>query len=332
MSWLNQKILIAGGSGFIGFNLINHLLRSSHTVRATFYKNPKRSQLKTVEWMPADFTLMSDCRKAVAGVDIVFMCAAETSGAAVIAETPLKHVTPNIVMNAQILEAAHQAGVKKFIFISSSAAYPPTNDHPVKEEEMFHADPSEIYYSVGWMKRYSEILCKIYSEKIKNPMATVVVRPSNIYGPYDKFDFSTSHVTAALVRKVIERHDPIEVWGTGEDVRDLVYIDDFIEGLILSAKRPEPHFVVNIASGKGYSVKHILNALLKMDGYSQAEVRFDTSKPSTVPIRLVSNDFANKTLEFNPKISLEEGLRRTIEWYRKTYVLNGCEGSGKGSA
>jgi GDP-L-fucose synthase len=260
---------------------------------------------------------MQDCERAVEGVDFVFMCAAKTSGAAVMTQAPLSHVTPNVVMNAQLLEAAYRAKVKKFIFLSSSAAYPPSGDRPVREEEMFGADPYEVYYSVGWMKRYAEILCKIYAEKIKSPMPVLVVRPSNIYGPYDKFDPSTSHVTTALIRRVVERQNPIEVWGTGQDVRDLLYIDDFLDGLFAALEHSGEYLAVNIASGLGYSVREILQTILEVDGFSDADVRFDSSKPSTIAIRLVDISRAQSMFGFRPKVDLPEGLRRTVEWYRR---------------
>ena len=270
-----------------------------------------------MEYVQADLRLPDDCRRAVDGMQVVFMCAAATSGAAVMTATPLAHVTPNVVMNAHMLEAAHAAGAGRFVFISSSAAYPPTGDRPVREDEMFSGEPSEVYYSVAWMKRYAEILCRIYAEKIGKPMPTLVVRPSNVYGPNDKFDFATSHVTAALIRRVIERHQPLEVWGTGEDVRDLIYVDDFVDGVLLALERTEPSFVVNLAAGRGHSVKEILTTILEVDGYHDADVRFDPTKPRTVAARPIDTTLARERLGFTPRIDLREGLRRTVEWYRR---------------
>jgi GDP-L-fucose synthase len=268
--------------------------------------------------MRADLTVPDDCRRAVDGMDFVFMCAASTSGAAVITATPLTHVTPNVVMNAQVLDAAYTAGVKKLLFISSSAAYPPTDDRPVAEDEMFEGDPYDVYFGAGWMKRYAEVLCRTYATKISRPMPTVVVRPSNAYGPHDKFDFGTSHVTAALIRRVVERHRPLEVWGTGDDVRDLIYIDDLIDGMLCAFERDEPHLVVNLASGTGVSVREILRTLLELDDYGDAEVRFDPSKPRTIPVRLIDTGYAKRALGFEARVELREGLRRTVRWYRET--------------
>ncbi|MHB8163390.1 MAG: NAD-dependent epimerase/dehydratase family protein [Methanoregula sp.] len=311
------RILVAGGTGFIGVNLIRRLLSKGCKIRATLHKRPEVIHDKRIEYVQADLTRAEDCERVVQGMDYVFMCSANTSGAAVMALNPLAHVTPNVVMNAQMMEAAYRAGVKKFVFISSSAAYPPTGDRPVCEDEMFGADPYEVYYSVGWMKRYGEILCKVYAQKIKKPMAMLVIRPSNIYGPYDKFDINTSHVTTALIRKVVERQKPIEVWGSGNDVRDLIYIEDFLDGLLLAFEKSGEYLAINLASGQGYSVKEILQTIREVDGYTEAEVRFDPSKPSTIAIRLVNIQIARDILGFQPKTSLKEGLKQTVEWYRE---------------
>ena len=314
------KVLVAGGTGFIGANLLARLLSRGCRVRATLHKRPAVIKNDAIEYMQADLTVMDDCRRVVEGVDYVFMCAANTSGAAVMAATPLVHVTPNVVMNAQMLEAAYFAKVKRFGFISSSAAYPPSGARPVREDEMFDGEPYEAYYSVGWMKRYSEILCRIYAQKIKNPMPTVVIRPSNVFGPYDDYDFRTSHMMAALIRRVVERHQPLEVWGTGDDVKDHIFIDDFIEGMLLAFEHPSDYLAVNIASGQGYSVKQILHMILEVDGYPDAEVRFDPAKPTMIPIRLIDTSLAKERLKFETRTPLREGIRRTVDWYRRHAV------------
>lgn len=313
-----STVLVAGGTGFIGSNLALRLANGGCHVRSTRHTRPIIAEHPRIKYIDADLTRMEDCRRVVDGVDYVFMCAASTAGAAVMTKTPLVHVTPNVVMNTQLMQAAYDARVKKYLFISSSAAYPPTGERPVREDEMFEGDPSDVYYAVGWMKRYAEILCKLYSQRLKPPMPTVVIRPSNAYGPLDDFEFGTSHMTAALIRRVVERHNPLEVWGTGDDVRDLIFIDDLIDGMLLAFDKAEGYLAVNIASGKGYSVKEILQTTLDVDGYATADVRFDVSKPTTIAIRLVDIGLAQGKLGFLPRVSLREGLLRTVEWYRES--------------
>ena len=314
----DTRVLVAGGAGFIGVNLINRLLSEGARVRATIHRKEPVILDERIEYVRCDLTKMEDCQKAVSGMDYVFHCAANTSGAAVMASTPLVHVTPNILMNSQMLEAAYFAKVKKFVWLSSNAAYPPSGDRPVKEEEMFDGDPYETYFGVAWMKRYTEILCRLYSEKLKDPMPTVVLRPSNIYGPYDDYKFETSHVMAALIRRVVERHDPFEVWGTGDDIRDWIYIDDFIDAMILATEKIKTYNPINIGLGKGYSIKEALRIMLEVEGYTDAEIKFDSSKPSMIPIRLIDTTKAETLLGFKAKTGLEEGIKKTIDWYRET--------------
>lgn len=317
----NTNVLVAGGIGFIGTNLTNRLLSLGANVRATIHERKPVITDNRVEYMNCNLLNMDDCNKVVKNMDYVFMCAANTSGAAVMASTPLVHVTPNIIMNSQILEASYINEIKKFIFISSSAAYPPSGNVPIKEEEMFDGDPYSTYFGVGWMKRYAEILCRLYSE-LKKPMKTLVIRPSNIYGPYDKFDPSVSHVMAATIRKVVEKHNPIQIWGTGNDIRDFIYIDDFIDGLLLATEKINKFDAINIASGSGHNIKDILQIALDVGKYGNAEISYDYTKPSMIPIMLVDTDKAERLLGFKAKIDIREGIRRTIEWYIHTQEVD----------
>ncbi len=321
MMFAGKSALVAGATGFIGSWIARRLLSQGARVRGTCFSREPNYRHANLEWLQANLEEYADCARATEGVDYVFMCSANTAGAAVMATTPLVHVTPNISMNARILEAAHRAGAQKFLFISSGAAYPDVDEnHRLREDDMFKGDPPPIYYPVGWMKRYSEILCRTYAEKISNrPMATVVIRPSNVYGPGDKFDFAKSHVTAAQIRRVVERHRPIQVWGDGSDVRDLIYIDDFLDGLFLAFAKPDPFLTVNIASGREYSVKEIVDTAIHVDGYVDAEVQFDSSKPRTIGKRVFDTGFASRYLGFEAKTSLEEGFAKTIAWYRSAF-------------
>jgi GDP-L-fucose synthase len=154
-------------------------------------------------------------------------------------------------------------------------------------------------------------------------MATVVVRPSNVYGPGDKFDWDRSHVTAALVRRVVERHDPLEIWGTGEDQRDLIYVDDFITGVFQAFAAAGDHLTVNIGSGRLYSVREILFTAMAVDNFSAGEVRFDPARPRTIGRLEMDISLARRLFNFQPMTELAEGLRRTIDWYRSEMLPEG---------
>ena len=312
----NKKVLVAGGMGFVGQNLIHRLLRLGATVKATYHKKPPAQELEHqhVKFVNADLTSPIDCAKAVENVDYVFMCAANTSGAHVIEHTPLAHLTPNMVMNLYMLEKSYEAGVKKFLFISSNTVYP-VSEVPVAEsdvtDEFFHK-----YHIVAWMKRFSEIVCEMYSTKINNPMETVVVRPANIYGPRDDFEWETSHVIPALIRKVVERHQPIEVWGDGQDLKEVIYIDDFVDGMLLAMERLNSFEPINIARGEPSTVSQVINHLVEIDGFADAKVVYDVTKPSMIKKRLINPDKAINEIGFRADTPLIEGLRQTIDWYK----------------
>src|SRR5690349_13087443 len=180
MDFAGKKVLVAGGAGVIGTNPALALAPRGARLRLSVHRRPPQARFPEAEIVTADLRRPEDCARAVEGVDYAFLCAAHTSGAAVIKTTPLVHITPNVLINTLMLEAAHRAGVARFCFISSGAAYPPTADRPVAEAEMFDGDPADVYFAAGWMKRYAEVLCRTYAEKIASPMPAVVVRPSNV--------------------------------------------------------------------------------------------------------------------------------------------------------
>ncbi len=311
-----KKVLVTGGAGFVGVNLIKRLVEAGAIIRATLHQKDAVLKDDRIEYIKCDLTMSEDCKRACADMEYVFLCAAVTSGAAVMEKTPLVHLTPNLVMNVQMLEAAYGAGVKKVLFISSNTVYP-VSDDPVEENDVTN-EFFEKYFVVGWMKRFSEIICEMYSTKIKKPMDTVVVRPANIYGPHDDFDWESSHVLPALIRRVVERHDPIRVWGDGRDIKDFIYIDDFVDGLLISMDKISGFDVVNIASGQQFRLRDVLDLIVRLDGFGHAKIEYDTSKPTMLPKRLIDPSKAEKLLDFKTKTPIEEGLKNTIQWYRST--------------
>ena len=312
----NANVVVTGGTGFVGVNLIKRLLDIGANVTATLHSRNRVITDERIRYVRGDLRRQEDCAAAVQGADYVFMCAANTSGAAVMDKTPLAHLTPNILMNVSMLDAAYRAGVKKFLFISSNTVYPLT-DYPVKEDDVTN-DFYEKYFIVAWMKRFTEIVCEMYATKIVKPMKVCVVRPANIYGEFDDFEWETSHVIPALIRKVVERHDPIEVWGDGNDLKEFIYVQDFIDGMLLAMEKIECFDPVNIATGQPCTVNDVLSEILKIDNYANAKIVFNTSKPTMIPKRLIDITKAKSQLGFQAKVGLSDGLRKTIAWYRST--------------
>jgi len=311
-----MKILVTGVSGLIGSNLVEALQKEGHSVRAT-YRTKLKNKYSGVELIKGDLLDFNFCREITKDVDVIFHCAANTSGAHVMSSTPLVHVTPNVVMNSQLMEASYEAKVKKFIFMSSSVVYPYTAEKPNHEDEFTFGDIYEKYFAVGWMKRYTEKLCEMYSKVLSPSMQCIVLRPANIYGPNDKFD-NRSHVLPATIMKVVNKQSPIEVWGDGKDIRDFIHIDDFVRACIMVMNKVDNYDIFNIGSGIGKSVNDILFNCMELEGYD-TDITYNSDKPSMIPIRLLDISKAKDKLGFETKISLKEGLRKTIEWYKKKY-------------
>jgi GDP-L-fucose synthase len=311
-----KNVLVTGGAGFTGANLVKRLLAEGAKVRATLHLKGPVIVDDRVEYVHCDLQRAEDCRRACQGMDYAFLCAAVTAGAGMMDTKPLFLLTPNVLMNVLMLEAAYEAGLKKVLFISSNTVYPVT-DFPVAEGDAT-GEYFDKYFVPAWMKRFSEAVCEMYSTKIKKPMETVVVRPANLYGPLDDFEWETSHVLPALIRRVVERHNPIRVWGNGMDIKDFLYIDDYVDGLLLAMEKLSGFDTVNLASGKEHRLRDMLDLMIKLDGFEGAKVEYDASKPTMIPVRLIDPAKAKATLGFEASTPIEEGLRRTIAWYRST--------------
>ena len=314
----NKRVLVAGASGFVGTHLTRNLVEAGAKVRGTIYRKPIQREEPEAEFMKADLTRPEDCAAVCKNIDYVFMAAANSSGAAVIDKTPLVHLTPNIVMNAYMLEGAYAAGVKKFCFISSNTVYPLT-DFAVKEDDVNY-EFFDKYFVVGWMKRFTELMCQMYSEKIKSPMQTLVVRPGNLYGPYDKYTWKESKVIAALIRRAVERHDPFTVWGDGLDIKDFLYIKDFVAGLTLAFEKIDGFDSINIASGTPVSIREVLAEILEASNYESAVLKYDSSQPTMIPKRSINTEKMNSLTGWMPQKTLKEGIKETVAWYKKSYA------------
>jgi len=315
MDWENRKVLVAGGTGLIGANIVRRLLPLGATVRATKNIRPPAVIDKRIEYMDADLTNPEACKRIVYGMEYVFMVAARLFGVGKATQTRLLTVNPNILMHIHMVEAAYHAGVKKFLSVGSSTAYARSNK-PVVEEEMYIGEPWEGYFTQGWVKRINEKISQIFAEKLERKLPAVVLRLANIYGEFDNFDLETSHMLPALVRKVVERQNPIEVWGTGNDVRDLLYVDDVVDAMLLAMEKVDTYNPINIAFGKTYTVKEVLYTIMDIEGY-HPKIVFAPEKPTAIPERYLDISKAEKVLGWKPKTSLREGLKKTIEWYKR---------------
>ena len=312
-----KHILVAGGSGFVGTHLTAALIKCGAKVRSTYHSKQPKDRLESVEYVSADLLNASDCSKVTKDIDYVFMAAANSSGAAVMERTPLVHLTPNLIMNTQMLAASYENNIKRFCFISSNTVYPLT-DFAVKESDA-NFEFFEKYFIVGWMKRFSEIMCEMYSNNIKTPMQTVTVRPGNLYGPLDKYINSESKVIAALIRRAIEGENPYSVWGDGLDVKDFLFISDFIEGMLLAFENAQDFEPINIASGKPVTIREVIKVILDATDQNSLTVAYDSTKPTMIPKRVIDVSKIKELTGWYAKTDLMDGISQTVSWYHEFF-------------
>lgn len=312
MFYKDKTILVAGGTGFVGTHIVQQLIKQGARVRVPIHKRPLAVQDKRVETFDADLTREEDCLAAVEGVDYVFQLAGAVGSAAVTPAHAMADIATNLVLTSRMLHAAWAGNVKRVLMLSSSTVYPPA-EYPVREEDAWSGPTYLPYFGYGWMKRYLERLGEYVASHSNVKIA--LARPTAVYGQWDNFDPASSHVVPALVRKAVERQDPYEVWGTGQEVRDFLDVRDLARASLLMLERYAVCDPVNIGYGRAVTIKEIVQIVLKAAGYSNARVQFNSSKPTTAPIRMVDTSKAKKLLDFEPEVSLEEGLTDTVKWY-----------------
>jgi GDP-L-fucose synthase len=219
-------------------------------------------------------------------------------------------------MNVNLMEQSWKNKVRKFIFISSNTTYPDMGDVPCREDTNIQTpDIVPVYKAVGWMKRYCETLCDFFSNQIHNPMQCVIIRPSNAYGPNDKYDYEKCHVTPANIRKVADGLNPIPVWGDGTEVRDVIHVDDMVSGFITVAEKVDKYDIYNVSYGEGYTVMEVLNTIKDIEGNTNP-VNFVNNKAPMIPVRLLDNTKL-KNLGWLPKYNLRTGLADALRWYKE---------------
>jgi len=312
MTLNGKNILVTGAAGLIGSNLTKRLASDYDCrVHATYNKTPLSYEASNINTVYANLCNEEDCNNVTQNIDIVFHCAADSSGAASHEKNPLSMFKHNTIMNVNLLDAAYNNKVKKFIWFASTTGYP-NGHYSMVENDMFVGDPYDKYFAVGWMKRYTEKLCEMYSTKVKNPMTCIVLRPTNIYGPGDKIDPQRSHVLAALIRKIVEKQNPIEIWGDGTEIRDVLYISDMVNATIMATEQIDEFEQFNIGYGSSYNILELLEKIKRIAKYD-APYKFIPG-PRMIPTRRVSIDKAWKVLEWAPIIPINQGIENTYNW------------------
>ncbi|MBI5122588.1 NAD-dependent epimerase/dehydratase family protein [Candidatus Roizmanbacteria bacterium] len=311
-----KKILVCGASGFIGRNIVERLSkRDDLEVYGTYFES--KPNIKGISLIRVDLTNKSEVNKIIKGKDIVIQAAAVTSGSRDIVTKPYLHVTDNAIMNSLIFKSCFSHKVQHVVFFSCTVMYP-NKKSPVKEED-FNYEITDKYFGVGWTKVYLEKMCEFYS-KLGYTKYTAI-RHSNMYGPFDKYDLDKSHFFGATITKVLRTRDnKIVVWGDGSEERDLLYVSDLVNFIeIVLKKQKEPFELINVGRGEAFSVKDVINKIIAVSG-KKIQLEFDTSKPTIKFNLAVNTDRVRKKYNWKPKTSLEEGIKKTIDWYKENVL------------
>jgi len=319
--WKNKKVLVTGGAGFIGSHVVEKLILRG--AKVFVLDNLQNGNLKNLKHLGKKYTFIKgDCtdaktaEKACEDMDVVMNLAARVGGIEYNRTHQATMLKDNMLIGTVMLEAARKMNVERFLVVSSACVYPRNCSVPTPESEGFMDEPEPTNGGYGWAKRMNELQGKYYNEEFGIKVG--IVRPYNCYGPRDHFDNETSHVIPALIKRVLAGENPIKVWGTGKQTRAFLYVEDLAEGMILAIEKSSVPDPINLGTNQEISINNLIKLILKKSSIN-AKILFDTSKPDGSPRRNSDNRKAVDKIGFIAKTKLDEGLAKTIEWYKKNY-------------
>ena len=304
--WENKNVSVTGGNGFLG----------KHLIRLLSQKNPKK--ISIVDHKDYDLVNNNDVIRFYKDQkpNLVFHLAAIVGGIGVNQRNPGKFFYDNAMMNLQVIHNAYVSNVEKIISICTVSVYPENSPVPFLEENIWNGYPESTNAPYGIAKRIMHTHSLSYRKQYD--FNSIMVILTNLYGPDDNFKKDTSHVIAALIRRFFEAKknnaEEVVVWGNGNSTRDFCYIEDIASGIISAAENYNESMPINLASGKEITIKEIAEIIKKEIGY-KGRIIWDKDMPIGPNRRNVSIDLANKKINFNPKISIKEGIKKTVDWY-----------------
>ena len=311
--WDNKKLLVTGGAGFLGSFLVEQLKEKG--VDEENIRIPRSKDMDLRHW--------ENCVEVVKDIDIVIHLAAKVGGIGYNQKYPATLFYDNAIMGIQMIEAARQEEVDKFVAIGTVCAYPKFTAVPFKEEDLWNGYPEETNAPYGLAKKMLLVQAQAYRQQYG--FNSIFLLPVNLYGPRDNFDLESSHVIPALIRKFAEavgnNKKEVVVWGTGKVSREFLYVEDAARGIILAAEKynkPEP---VNIGAGFEIKIEDLVELIAELTGFD-GEIVWDTTKPDGQPKRCLDVSRAAKEFGFKAKTDFRKGLKQTIEWYSKTQIIS----------
>ena len=309
MNWKDKRVLVTGGSGFLG-SVVAEGLRRRGVGELVI---PRRRDYNLVEGDQAR-RLLREARP-----DIVLHLAAHVGGIGANRAHPAEFFYDNLMMGVQLLHEAWKQAIPKFVALGTVCSYPKFTPVPFREDDLWNGYPEETNAPYGLAKKMLLVQAQAYRQQYGYNAIFLV--PVNLYGPRDNFDLETSHVIPALIRKFYEADregvDRVVLWGDGSPTREFLYVADAAEGILLATERFDGNDPVNLGSGREIRIADLATSIAGMIGY-RGEIVWDTSKPNGQPRRGLDVSRAEQLFGFRARTTLEEGLQRTIDWYRQT--------------
>lgn len=310
----NKKVLVAGGTGTIGSQLVPKLIKKGYQITVASLDDPEYAKSilgSEINFIQIDLTSLDNCLRVTKGQDQVYNLVG-IKGSVGIGETKVaSYYIPMLRFQTNLMDAAFQNEVSRFMFVSSICAYPQAEIH--YENNVWNGMPKQNDRIPGIAKRVGELQGETYLKEYGWD-AVRIIRPSNVYGPNDNFNPKTAQVIPALIHRMIVGENPVVVWGNGTVVRDFIFSEELAEWMIVAMEKLPACTPINIGSGVGYTIREIAETISK-NSPLRPSIRWDNSKPSGDPIRILDTKKSEKLIGFKLKTSIDEGIKKTINWY-----------------
>jgi GDP-L-fucose synthase len=307
-----KRITVTGGAGFLGSYVVERLKERGAT--DIFIPRSRDYDLREID---GTLSMLSDAKP-----DVIIHLAARVGGIGANREHPAEFFYENLMMGAPLIHYSREAGVQKFVAVGTVCAYPKFTPVPFREDDLWNGYPEETNAPYGLAKKMLLVQAQAYRQQYG--FNAIYLLPVNLYGPGDKDDLEGSHVVPAMIRKCLEAgargEDHITLWGDGSPTREFLYVEDGAEGIVLAAERYDKPDPVNIGSSFEISIKELAETIVRLTGF-EGGIEWDTGKPNGQPRRKLDTGRAEREFGFKATTSFEEGMKKTVEWYRESYKL-----------
>jgi GDP-L-fucose synthase len=304
----DKKILVTGGAGFLGKQVVDQLCQAGAT--KSKISIPRSRELNLCQW--------SNCQQAVQGQDIVIHLAAHVGGIGLNRDKPAELFYDNLMMGTQLIHAAYQAGVEKFVCVGTICAYPKFTPVPFQEDDLWNGYPEETNAPYGIAKK--ALLVQLEAYRQQYGFNGIYLLPVNLYGPEDNFNPQSSHVIPALIRKVYEAQQrgekELPVWGDGSPTREFLYSTDAARGIVLATQKYNDAAPVNLGTNQEITIKDLVETICELMEF-EGEIIWETDKPNGQPRRCLDTQRAKAKFGFVAQTEFRQGLKNTINWYRQ---------------